>query len=207
MATLAVEDHGVDPPIGDESVESGIAPNSLLPLNEYEARLDLTGYFLEELKAVPASEVLENLEYIGDTYTIQPDAEIAWATGRYNDIDDDYTIITDWETDTIDLSPEYYYDTEVTLELVVGTADQLNPQNVRTIVDVAITAPRDLLDFTIYTNDAPRTEVEVFSTYFSERNSVYQIGVDSEDWKSGQAVYLSMKLSSEFDSEDLTAAV
>ena len=203
VTAVAAEGPATDAPPDEVG---GIAPNSLLPLDEYRATLDLTSYLPEELKAVPAAEVIEGLKFTGNTYEISNDAQIVYATGRY-DADDNYTIITDWANDTMDLSPEREYDNRVYLELIVGTADQLDPNNIRIIVTVSITAQSDLFDFTIYTDDAPRVEVDVYNTYYSTDNNVYQIGVSSDYWEFGELVYLSMGLSQEFNSEGLTAAI
>ena len=203
VTAVAAEGPATDAPPDEVG---GIAPNSLLPLDEYRATLDLTSYLPEELKAVPAAEVIEGLKFTGNTYEISNDAQIVYATGRYN-TDDNYTIITDWANDTMDLSPEREYDNRVYLELIVGTADQLDPNNIRIIVTVSITAQSDLFDFTIYTDDAPRVEVDVYNTYYSTDNNVYQIGVSSDYWEFGELVYLSMGLSQEFNSEGLTATI
>ena len=79
------------------------------------------------------------------------------------------------------------YSRRVYLELIVGTADQLNLNNTRYIVDVELSSYDDLLTATAA--DAEGVPIDVYDTYLSENNrygNIYQIGVDKNDWTSGE---------------------
>lgn len=112
---------------------------SMLPLRERYFTLDMTDYFPNELKNLQLNTVVSGLQERGAD--IASDADIAvWAkwgyydeNGDYVSENDNYTVIG--ESRTIDFSndsPSSYSTTEsFSIELIVGTVDQLNSDNVR----------------------------------------------------------------------------
>lgn len=128
--------------------EPAIELFSLLPLEtRTDFTLDLTGFFPEELKAVALTSLLENIK-TSKGETLPSDSQIAvyarWyyydeETGQYIYQRDNYTVLGD--NTTIDLSSwgdaSGDSDTETSyLELIVGTANQLDPANKRYRVEV-----------------------------------------------------------------------
>ena len=175
----------------------GIALMSLLPLEEKSLRLDMIGYLPGELKAVEVSYVLSG--------KMEEDDLVVWAKGSGSD---NYAIV-DQEA-TIDLAPESSYTSTVYLEMIVGTDDQLDVNNIRYNVRVYVTPYHDLLTVTAYTTGEARQPIDVYDIYLWERSNnptILEIGVDANDWASGEMAYLSLGLSEEFDSTQFTSTV
>ena len=175
---------------------------SLLPLKERYLHLDMTGRLPGELKAVDVSYILS-----GDA---DPAAgnQVVWAKGYRSD---DYTIIQ--RDGKIDLSPEYISNNFVDLEMIVGTDDQLDFNNVRYTVDVQITPSNNLLKFTATAEDG--TEVPVVRASLSEgyfydqqtdsERDAYLIYINQPYWDGKALLNLSMDLNKAMD--DVTATV
>ena len=203
--------------IGDDYVKAEpqqpqIAPMSMMPLEVERYNLDMTGYLPEELKSVEISTVLENMDMEGSYEpTTNPEDVAVWAKWGYYDEDGDYVSENDdfYMVDdslTLDLSSYSQYSRRVYLELIVGTADQLNLNNTRYIVDVELSSYDDLLTATAA--DAEGVPIDVYDTYLSENNrygNIYQIGVDKNDWTSGEQASLTLALSTEFSGLTATA--
>ena len=201
--------------IGDDYVKAEpqqpqIAPMSMMPLEVERYDLDMTGYLPEELKSVEISTVLKGLEGSYEP-TTNPEDVAVWAKWGYYDEDGDYVSENDdfYMVDdslTLDLSSYSQYSRRVYLELIVGTADQLNLNNTRYIVDVELSSYDDLLTATAA--DAEGVPIDVYDTYLSENNrygNIYQIGVDKNDWTSGEQASLTLALSTEFSGLTATA--
>lgn len=172
----------------------GWAPFSLLPLREVSVSLNLAGYLPEELKAVQVSTVLTAVPgFSGD--------QVVWA----KEYDDNFVIVN--RDGTMDLTPDYERDTYVRLELIVGSTDQLDPNNTRYLVTVNITPSEDLLVFEAATS--AREEIEVFDSYMYERRDGYDLTltVDSTKWTSGEQAYVAMKVNPLFSALDATVYV
>lgn len=204
--------------IGDDYVKAEpqqpqIAPMSMMPLEVERYDLDMTGYLPEELREVEIATVLENLDvWSSSSYpTENPEDVAVWAKWGYYDEDGDYVSENDdfYMVDdslTLDLSSYSQYSRRVYLELIVGTADQLNLNNTRYIVDVELSSYDDLLTATAA--DAEGVPIDVYDTYLSENNrygNIYQIGVDKNDWTSGEQASLTLALSTEFSGLTATA--
>lgn len=187
-----------------------IATFSLLPLNYYSRTLNLNAYFPEELKAVSISDMMSML-----SSSIPGGGEVAaWAKwgfytmeGEYvnSRYDDDYTVVG--EDKTIDLSYGANTSGYYNMELIIGKADQLNPNNIRLRLTVYVGEHYDLLDAEAYSVADPRQEIDVYYTnLYRERNGTeLNIGVDPKDWKNGQEAYLGLRLGSAYSG--LTARV
>lgn len=141
------------------AVENEISLFSLLPLETKRFYLDLTSFFPDELKEVEISYIIKNVtgHHPGATEganepVVDPDAEKNVAVwGRYGYVDetgstvyysDKYVLMGDGTT--LDLSNyrergiyDYSIDTvEATLELIIGTPDQLDSNNKRYFITI-----------------------------------------------------------------------
>lgn len=130
--------------------EPRIIPFSLLPLEEKDFNLNLEGYLSEELSKMKVSTIIAQAEpnYSSDTIAVDPNDLVVWAKGFGND---DYAIVK--QDGTIDLAPDNQWDNYLTLELIVGTADQLDINNIRYTVAVQISSQNDILSADAFTED------------------------------------------------------
>lgn len=201
--------------VGDDYIraEEGPALMSLLPLTEKYYTLNLRGYLPDELKAVSLETIKSAVPKYGTTGSIEGDIAV-WARWGHQTEDgdwvyenDDFTILGDAET--IDLSTAYRWDDTLTLELIVGTADQFDPGNTRYIISVLVRGVADLLTFNAA--DENRREIDVYGVYISKNSRtgkyVCQIGVNEKQWQFGQQMYLSMDMTEEWKDSGLTAEV
>lgn len=170
--------------------EDGSTPFSLLPLTEKHFTLDLTGYFPEELKAVELQTVVSGLtapDGSGETAESDASKYAVWAKQYYSDEDgnhiqdsDDFKVLSDPKT--LDLSSKHG---NCRLELIVGTADQLNPDNIRYIVQVYTSQGLDdMLNFDAKTTDGTAINIYDHQNYYGNRNgkNYYQITADPADF-------------------------
>lgn len=194
LSVSALASEPLEPDVEGESTGEtapGTEPNSLLPLDEYYCTLDLTNLFPDELKAVPVATVLKGLKSYYPLPPISDDAVVSWAKNS----DDNYVTVT--QSDKIDLSPRYNTSNTVSLELIVGTADQLDPDNIRYNVTVNITPMMEWLTFNAATADDPRNPIQLYDSYFFDNNGdkwIYEIGAKDVS----RPAYLSMELSQEW---------
>lgn len=181
-----------------------ISTYSLLPLERRSLQLNMDGYFPEQLKVVTLDTIIGKVN--GSQKPASADNIVAWAKWYYYDEDgnyisenDDYTVLNA-ENKTINLLDSYYYydsfntyKRTVTLELIVGTLDQLNLNNVRYEINVTMPHIADYLEFTLYNKANPREKIEICRTRHYD-NSNYYLYTDKQPWKEGEQAYLSMKL-------------
>lgn len=188
-------------------LEPSAATFSLIPLEYHSYDLNLSNYFPMELKSFSISDMVRVLtKSYSDSYNLQAGDVKAFAKwgfydedGNYvsSNHDDDYTAVG--ADATIDLS----YGVQqgggtYQLELIVGTADPLNPSNVRCRIDVQVGYHYDLLETEAYTVDNPRQEITVYDddvslSSYDNRNILY-IPVDPDTWREGQEANLGLKL-------------
>ena len=137
---------------------------SMMPLKEVKKTLDLTAYLPHELEAFPVSKLQELLG--------MQETPVVYAKRH----DDDYAAID--PSGTIDLYGDPNRDT-FQLEVIGGTADPLDPNNVRYIVTVKITPLKSLFVPQVYTHD--RKEITVIdrlssvNTYHSSDGRRFQM--------------------------------
>ena len=106
---------------------------SMMPLKEVKAYLVLNGYSNEQIKAMPIKDVLSKMQDKDGNYiTVPESAEVVWAHFKDNDGN-----VIDRNT-TVDMS-EFEYTTGYTMELIVGSGKQLDPNNTRYLVRVYLT--------------------------------------------------------------------
>jgi len=170
----------------------GIAPASLLPLQETRLTVDLTKYLPAELEEVGVNAVLTG-------QTIAEGAAVVWAKGYQ---DDNYTIAD--KNAKLNLSPSYGSETSIYLELIVGTADQLDTNNKRYLVTAKISPISDFLAFSAFTETGDK--IDVFDQYYTidTEGPYYRVDIGEGKWTSGPA-RISIALNSQFTG--LSAAV
>ncbi len=170
-------------------------PISLLPLREVSLSVDLKNYLPSELVEVGVNAVLTN-------QSITAGSAVVWAKGYR---DDNFTV-ADMDA-KLDLTPDGSYSSYVNLELIVGTADQLDTTNTRYIVSVEICSLDNLFAFNAYTTSGETLKVD--RQYFDSYNGdpSYRLGIHEGTWTTGPT-RLSMGWNSEFTGENgLTAVV
>ena len=175
--------------------DHGIAPASLLPLKEVHLEVDLTKFLPAELKNVGISTVLPG-------QSVADGAAVVWAKG-YSD--DNFTIAD--KNVKFDLSPGRGSSSPVYLELIVGTADQLDKSNIRYIVNADICPLSDVLTFSAFTKDGEA--LQVFDQYCSDDGNGgqrYQFNIGEGKWTEGPA-RISMALNSQFPNQNSLRAV
>lgn len=141
-----------------------VEPFSLLPLEEVKAYLVLNDYPEEDIKAMPLEKVLSLMQDSNGNYIEIPEtAQVVWAhfkDDEGNIIRDEYHVLG--REETVDLT-EFEYTTGYSMELIVGSGNQLDPGNIRYIVRVYITnTVSEKIDYQLYKQgqDGTRTKVE-----------------------------------------------
>lgn len=193
--------------IGDDyvmavPVEQGEEDNaelmSLLPLETRRYDLNLTGYLEEELKNASLQTLIAGLTPGYDpeqTAETDPSKYVVWAKWYYYDEDgnwvnpnDDYKLLGE----TVDLSSGAQNRDSYTIELIVGTCDQLNPDNVRYQVDVYTGGMDEMLSFQATTLDGKAITIYEDETYYQDgtysedNHAYYQVGAKAQGYPQGQ---------------------
>ncbi|MCD7836615.1 MAG: LysM peptidoglycan-binding domain-containing protein, partial [Lachnospiraceae bacterium] len=166
---------------------------SLLPLTEKYLTVDLTAFTPAELTMVSVDTIFTGESEYTDT------SSIAWTYTS----DDDYTV--NMAGDTIDLSSGTYYSSGKRLEMIVGDGNQLNPDNIRYIVNTKVTSSREWLVPEIYVQDEEgnRTSLSViddqsyYYDYSSTNRTEYIYVSNSELSSSSQLCYVSLAVNDE----------
>lgn len=163
------------------SEESGIEPFSLLPIEEKEAYLLLNEYSQEQLKEMPLETVLGLIKDMdGNTIQFPEDASIVWAyfkDAEGNILEDVYHEIG---RDTIVDMTCYRYTKSYTMELIVGSGNQLDADNIRYIVKVFITDTfAENISYEVYeaTSSGGRKRVENGGIIATSSSVLENIGV------------------------------
>lgn len=215
-----------------EDYASPMQTFSMLPLEEKTFNLDLTGYFPSELKEVSIEALIGHLTSADPTADPNASHYAAYAKWGY------YAWRHDVDGNLIDEEGEFALlnsDTTIDLygcdgiEIIVGTADQLNPDNVRYKVNISVTEPEDFFVATMVDTDRQEIRVERLSSwtqdYFYEIDSggqlahEVQLHVYEEDISYGEKAYLNLipgdilddsnleiKIC-EYEGEDITAVI
>ena len=131
----------------------GISPMSLLPLEEKELTVDLTGYTPVELTMVSVDEIFTGSDALGE------DESVMWAYGTSSDFYDisEAGGIIDLSRGTTDVSEDSPY---TYWQMIVGDPDQLAAGNTRYIVMAEVTPAKDWLLPVVYQQDADGNRYE-----------------------------------------------
>lgn len=147
-------------------------PSSLLPLEERELTVDLTGYTPVEL-----TKVSFNTVFAGENKLPQQ-ASVMWKQAF---TDDDYQYGTKEGSigSSFDLSVETYYGDSTTWEMIIGEKDQLAPYNIRYIIEAEHQASRNWLVPVIGKDQGARQQMAVsYSNYDDDRADNRYILID-----------------------------
>lgn len=195
------EDYVAATPVEQKS-DGDVELMSLLPLETRYYDLDLTGYLGEELKNASLQTLIGGLTSDYESGEPEKDASkyAVWAKWYYYDEDgnwvnpnDDYQILSE----TVDLSSGSENNNSYTLELIVGTCDQLNPDNIRYRVDVYTGGMQDLLSFQATTLDGKVITVYEDETYYNDGtynddgHCYYQVSAKASEYSWEQIIKLS----------------
>lgn len=211
------EDEQLYVTVGGEEIplipQDAPATMSMLPLKEQRYSLNLQGYFPNELKEFGIGDLLNKIktQYPSGESETNPEKVAAWARTSYYDeegnriSDDDYTLVSD--SKVIDLSYSGNI-SSIRLELIVGTVDQLNPGNIRYIINVSVSRVYNLKPFTFTFDDVAIGGDPVSRSNYYEDNyrdqhgnfkNMYQIAVKSEsDWDGDSPVALKLVEDTDF---------
>lgn len=165
-----------------EEEDPSADPYSLLPLKEYTFNVDLSKYVGSELEAVKLEDVLTE-PASGNTSPVShytSGQTVVWGEQRN---EDRFTIAKG--TETIDLS-EFIGQGRVSLELIVGSGDQFDPNNIRCLVTATLADLSKLIGFKAKTNEG---QLSISSARFSSirdenRNYIdyYRLSSDLSFW-------------------------
>lgn len=158
LPVTALATYSVDEDTSATAQASQPAVQSMMPLKEVKKTLDLTAYLPHELQAFPVSKLQEMLEmqetpavYVKRNYV---EGSRSPSTGDISN--DDYTAFG--SSETIDLYGDGQQET-LRLEVIGGTADQLNPNNVRYVVTVKMTPLQSLFVPQVYTHSREKINI------------------------------------------------
>ena len=151
--------------VGDEYIAAYPAPKSftnntfsvmsLLPLNTVEVSLDLTSFDLYQFSNVSFATILNGMS---PPQSIASDAKVVWAR-LYND---NYEISA--RADSINLYDAINeYGDKFQLELIVGSALQLDANNTRYIINVTTDVPAVLKSLEIYAETGGTRKAAAFT--------------------------------------------
>ena len=151
----------------------GVALMSLLPLEERNLYVDLSGFSPIELTQVKISSVFTGSEQLEDA------DKVLWKKGS-----EDYVILPEGKNGCINLSYGNRGSDSQSLEMIVGEYDQLADSNIRYYVTIKVTDPSQWLTSTVKLKNGDGTvaDVEVVETnyydYGSHDAEIYVAGND-----------------------------
>jgi len=174
--------------------EENMNPTSLLPLEEKELNtVDLTGYTPLDLTMVSVDKIFTGENALSGKQVV--------SKYRYTTPEDDYSICA--SDRTVNLSRETYSGYTNYWEMIVGTADQLDAQNIRYRVPVKVTESRKWLTPTVYSQDGVgnRSQLQVKSGYeyydYDFDNRRLDFDVPSDGLSNGNKAYVSIAVNAQ----------
>ena len=174
----------------------GVALMSLLPLEERNLSLDLSGFTPIELACVKPATVFKGENQIGT------ETEILWkprdSRDNYESDPDSVGVVA------MDLAFNTSGATSTSWEMIVGNPDQLDASNIRYYVDIAVTDTENWLipTVTIHNDEGTTKNVTVTDAYYSEhtfysRNRRMYVDVPTEEVKGNPEMTVSLKINSD----------
>lgn len=130
------------------SDNGGISLTSLQPLREVKLKLDLSEYLPPELTEVKLDTIFADCDI-----TVKESDKVVWSkwSGWNNNYENDEFEIIDTDQE-VNLSSSY--NEKCTLEMIVGSADQLDTENIRYIVNLTVTPGDEWLEYDTYWRNA-----------------------------------------------------
>lgn len=144
---------------------NGVAEQSLLPLTQRYLTVDLTKFTPVELTQVSTASVFTGANALTST------DKIAWTYSS-----DNYTVTQ--SADNLNLSKGTYFGTSTTWTMIVGSADQLDLDDIKYYVNVKHTSTEKWLQASVYTQDSTgkrnvaRTPKATYYDYDTARLSI-----------------------------------
>lgn len=174
-----------------------VALMSLLPLEERNLKVDLSGFTPIELACVKPATVFKGENQIGT------ETEILWkprnSRDGYESNPDSVGVVA------MDLAFYTSGATSTSWEMIVGNPDQLDASNIRYYVDIAVTDTENWLipTVTIHNDDGTTKNVTVTDAYYSDHTFFYKwfrrmrVYVPTEEAKGNSEVTVSLKINSD----------
>ena len=179
--------------------DHGVMPMSLLPLKERRLNVDLSGFTPVELTMVSFDQIFTGTE------AIESGDQVVWT---YRNGRDDYTV--SMSGDRIDLSYDFTYSTTATWEMIVGSDDQLDGNNIRYLVDLKKTDAKNWLIPHIYMEDkeGKRNRIDVIDYGLNNHHGNYDPApnhyfnsfmtyIPGKSIKDGDKAYMSFEINNE----------
>ena len=174
----------------------GVALMSLLPLEERNLSLDLSGFTPIELACVKPATVFKGENQIGT------ETEILWkprdSRDNYESDPDSVGVVA------MDLAFNTSGATSTSWEMIVGNPDQLDASNIRYYVDIAVTDTENWLipTVTIHNDDGTTKNVTVTDAYYSDHTFYRRmrrmfVYVPTEEVKGNPEMTVSLKINSD----------
>ena len=171
----------------------GVALMSLLPLEERNLSLDLSGFTPIELACVKPATVFKGENQIGT------ETEILWkprdSRDNYESDPDSVGVVA------MDLAFNTSGATSTSWVMIVGNPDQLDASNIRYYVDIAVTDTENWLipTVTIHNDDGTTKNVTVTDAYYSDYAFSRRMHVDvpTEEVKGNTEMTVSLKINSD----------
>lgn len=162
----------------------GTAEQSLLPLTTQHLTVDLTKFTPVELTQVSVTSVFTGANALNST------DKIAWTYSG-----DNYTITQ--SADNLNLSKDTCYGTSTTWTMIVGSADQLDLNNIKYYVNVRHASTENWLKASVYTQDTAgnRTLARGRNARYNDYGTSSTLSVNYESYTSNQ--YLGLQINSE----------
>lgn len=174
----------------------GVALMSLLPLEERNLSLDLSGFTPIELACAKPATVFKGENQIGT------ETEILWkprdSRDNYESDPDSVGVVA------MDLAFNTSGATSTSWEMIVGNPDQLDASNIRYYVDIAVTDTENWLipTVTIHNDDGTTKNVTVTDAYYSDHTFYRRmrrmfVYVPTEEVKGNPEMTVSLKINSD----------
>ena len=160
----------------DEGIEDGFGftPFSLLPIEEVKAKIDLQEYFPLKLKAMKVRDVLDHLETLDGTQIsiTSPTAITVWSDFKDEDgnVLEDVYRVTNMD-DTVNMLMNSN-GSKYSLQLIIGSGNQLDVDNIRYLVDVYIPEEEEQVDFEVYIQDSELNRTRVKRNQWSYNRKI-----------------------------------
>lgn len=191
---------------------------TLLPIREEIYTLNFYDYKNSDLENLSIESVLAKLDPASDAAA---EDVAVWTkcfyydeNGEYVGQNDNYIPVKDGKIDLSNGTGSNWYGSICDLELIVGTDDQLDPDNVRYLVDVRNTRIRDLFTATAaYETGGVRYDLGVYETsaLMSGKPAIYnELSMFADpftEWDGKSELYLSLDFAPQHSLRGLTAKV